>query len=506
MSLGVDRICVVIGRTRHRMMEAELQAAAEQGAKFVELRIDFLARSADLRRLLKHKRFPLIATIRRHSDGGRWSGTEDERRMLMRQCIAGGDFDWVDIETDIADSIPRFGSVKRIVSYHNLDGTPDDLEAIYERMCKQDADVVKIAVTAQSQADNIRILNLLKSAPKPTVAHCMGEIGFPSRILALKYGAPFIYAAFNKERNVAPGLPSFRDLQQIYPVQSIDSLTRVYGVAGDPVGHSLSPQLHNRMFRKLDVNAVYLPFRIPRNRFSAVVKELDAIPIEGYSVTIPHKEWAAGEAKECDPTVKSTRAANTMLRLPSGGFRASNTDFTAVVECLAAQFGAAPADSGFLKGKVVMLLGAGGAARAVGHAASQAGASVHITSRTFERAQRLAEEIDGKAIDWKARHNGECQILINATPIGMHPAINESPIHVSYLQPELVVFDTVYTPENTRLIKEARARGCPVITGVEMFVRQAALQFQLFTGIVPDLDDMRETLRRAISPVTRSAE
>src|SRR5207248_915101 len=154
------------------MAIAEVQEAARLGARLIELRIDFISRALDLRRLLEKKPCALVATIRRHQDGGRWSGTEDARQTLLRQCIVGG-FDWIDLETDIADNIQRFGSVKRIVSYHNTEGVPDDLEAIYERMCQQDADVVKVVVTAQQITDNLRIIKLLKSAKKPTVTHCM---------------------------------------------------------------------------------------------------------------------------------------------------------------------------------------------------------------------------------------------------------------------------------------------------------------------------------------------
>src|SRR5215831_1408441 len=154
MALDIPRVCVVIGRTRHKMVLVELQEAVKQGAQFIELRLDFIAKAPDFKRLLSVKQCPLIATVRRHSEGGRWSGKEEERQMLLRQCIVSG-FDWVDLETDVADEIRRFKDVKRIISYHNLREVPADLEQIHERMCRQDADVVKIAVRAQYPADNL---------------------------------------------------------------------------------------------------------------------------------------------------------------------------------------------------------------------------------------------------------------------------------------------------------------------------------------------------------------
>src|SRR6266702_1629083 len=175
-------ICVVIGRTRHKMVQIEIQEAAKRGARLIELRLDFLAKAPDFKRLLTNKPCPIVATVRRPQDGGRWSGTEEARRMMLRQAIVAG-FDWVDLETDLAEEIRRFKDVKRIVSYHNMREVPADLEKIHERMCEQDTDVVKIAVRAQQPADNLRVLELLKKPLKPTVAFCMGDLGMPSRIL-----------------------------------------------------------------------------------------------------------------------------------------------------------------------------------------------------------------------------------------------------------------------------------------------------------------------------------
>src|SRR5262245_38345559 len=161
----LPRICVVIGRTRHKMMQAEIQEAAKRGAQFIELRLDYLARAPDFKRLLVEKPCPLLATVRRPADGGRFSGSEEERLTLLRQAIVAG-FDWVDLETDIIEKVRRYKDTRRIVSYHNLREVPPDLEKIYEAMCKQDADVVKVAVTAHDPADNLRVMDLLRKAPK----------------------------------------------------------------------------------------------------------------------------------------------------------------------------------------------------------------------------------------------------------------------------------------------------------------------------------------------------
>jgi 3-dehydroquinate dehydratase/shikimate dehydrogenase len=501
MSFDNEPICVVIGRTRHKMVQIEIQEAAKRGAQVIELRLDFLAKAPDFKRLMANKPCALVATVRRPQDGGRWSGSEDERRMLLRQCIVNG-FDWVDLETDVANEIRRFRDVKRIVSYHNLREVPADLEKIHEQMCQQDADIVKIAVTAQHPTDNLRVFKLLRNPPKPTVAFCMGDLGVPSRILGAKFGAPFTYAAFNKERGIAPGILSYAELKQVYHYGRINADTEVFGVIGDPVAHSLSPLIHNTAFTKLAINAIYVPFRVPRPNFEDFLRRFEELPVQGYSVTIPHKEAAGTLATEKDSTVTLTHVANTLVRGP-GGFTAFNTDYQAARESLLANL--PPGTNGepaSLHSRTALLLGAGGVARAIAHVLHRDGALVAIANRTAERSQKLAEEVGCRSVDWAARHNVICDLLINCTSAGMHPNMDDSPIHASFLKPGLAVMDAVYTPETTLLIKEARSRNCHVITGVDMFVRQAALQFHLFTGREPPLDLMRKVVKQALSPVT----
>jgi 3-dehydroquinate dehydratase type I len=215
----VDRVAVVIGRTRHKMVVVELEEAVRRGAQFIELRLDFLSKAVDFTRLAPHKHCPWLATFRRVDEGGRHPCKEEERIAVLRQAIVSGHFEWVDLETDIADGVRRFGKVRRVISYHNMKETPEDLDSIYERMLRQDGDVYKLAVMTNTVADLEKVLRLQKSAPKPTIAFGMGDLGLPTRYTALKYGAPWIYAAFNRERGVdhrpRPALP--RRLQDHLP-------------------------------------------------------------------------------------------------------------------------------------------------------------------------------------------------------------------------------------------------------------------------------------------------
>jgi 3-dehydroquinate dehydratase/shikimate dehydrogenase len=500
------------------MVHAEAQAAVRRGVRFIELRLDLIKRPPDFKRLLVDKPCPFIATVRRPEDGGLWKGDEEARLMLLRQAIVAG-FDWVDLETDVIDRVPRFKNVQRIVSYHNLREVPENLEEIHRKMCNQDADVVKIAVRASHPLDNLRVLKLLENPKTRTVAFCMGDLGLPSRLLGAVHGAPFTYAAFTKERTLAPGLPSFDDVQDVYRYREINANTQVFGVIGDPVSHSLSPRVHNAALRQLGINAVYLPFRVPRTDLPDTLRGFNALPIRGYSVTIPHKEQAATLPQYQDPAVERIQAANTIIRADDGSFAAYNTDFQAVIETLRARLTVFPATTaepgstgivtslppepqGVLQGKVVLILGAGGIARAVAHALMREGCNLIISNRTPERATKLATELGCRFLEWAGRHTQLCDVLVNCTSVGMHPNLDESPVHASILKPGMVVFDTVYTPETTLLVKEARERGCMVLTGVDLFVRQAALQFRLFTGREPPIELIRRVVKRTLSPVT----
>ncbi len=505
----VDRVLVVIGRTRHKMVVAEIELAAARGWPFIELRLDFLSKAVEFKRLVPYKKGPWVATLRRPQDGGRYPGNEEDRQAILRQAIVAGCFEWVDLETDIAETIRRFGTVKRIVSYHNMTETPANLDEIYARMLRQDADVVKIAVMAKTPADVAKILKLQREATKPTVAFGMGELGFLTRFTALKYGAPFIYAAFNRERTIAPGLPSIDDLKTTYPVRSIDADTYFLGVVGDPIAHSLSPVLHNHMLLRTRTNALYVPLRVPKDELAEAVKAFDALPIRGYSVTMPHKEDAAKLAQEADAFTQASQASNVLVRKADGTFAAFNTDHTAAVETLKHYLGTHAREDGTFPALAqldVLILGSGGVARAIAHGLHSEGSHLTIAARDMDKGHTLAAEVHCKAIDWQGRHNVRCDVLINCTPIGMHPNVDAAPVHHSFLQPGMIVFDTVYTPETTLLIREAKARGAGVITGVEMFVRQAARQFELFTGKAPDLDKMREVVRKAMSPIVKALE
>lgn len=499
-------LCVTIGRSRHKAMLAEYQFLAEQGAELVEMRLDYIGRHIDLKRLLQRRLCPLIITCRRREDGGRWEKSEQERQMVLRSAIASG-VDFVDLEEDIAASIPRYGSTKRIVSLHNFSHTPDNLEEIHARLAALDADVVKIATLANSFTDCIRMMRLVEHAQIPTVGLCMGDMGAVTRILALRLGAPFTFTSLTSERKIAPGQIPFEMMRDVYRPQEINEETQLFGVVADPVAHSLSPHIHNAAFQHNGLNYRYLPFRIPADELRLFLQWCKESGVGGLSVTIPHKEAMLQLMDEAESASHGIGAINTVA-IKNGVASGYNTDYRAAMDCLTEALktqktmqNQAYREEDLFRGRGVLLLGAGGVAKAIGYGLRQRGAIVAVTSRTQTRAEELAGMLGGRALPWSARHDIRVGILVNCTPIGMHPDIDSTPYLAEKLHEDTIVFDTVYNPEQTLLVKDAKKAGCFVVNGLDMFIRQAAYQYKLFTGLEPPAQLMRQTVKRLTSAV-----
>jgi 3-dehydroquinate dehydratase / shikimate dehydrogenase len=494
-------ICVSIGRSRHKHMLAEHRHLCEQGAELVELRLDYISSRVNIQRLLKDRPCKTVISVRREQDGGKYTGSEDARLIMLREAIANG-VEYIDLEEDIAGSIPRFGKTKRIISYHSFRNTPDNLRELHARLKSLDADIVKIATMANQPHDNLRVLEMMQESDSPTIGMCMGDVGTPSRILGPKFGAPFTYATFHHERALAPGQLSYDQMVNVYRHNKISPTTAVYGVVADPVAHSLSPQIHNAAFGVAGIDAVYVPFRVPFDALGQFMEDVPRLGVRGLSITIPHKEAVGKFLTKVDPAVKGIGAVNTvMFKVPD--VLGYNTDYKAAMDCLENALGGAvpPGTPSPLKDKKVLVLGAGGVSRAVMYGLQRRGAKATIANRTRSRGQYVADAFGARCVEWAARHLNDIEIIINCTQVGMHPNVDESPFNKSHLKPSMIVFDTVYNPESTLLLKEARSHGCRTVTGVEMFIRQAALQYLLFTGKEAPEPLMRETLKRAIGPV-----
>ena len=502
-------ICVTIGCGSHKRMIEEWRNLAEDGVKFVELRLDYLRKDPELYRLLPNRPTAVLATVRRKEDGGNWRGTEDARLKLLRSLIAEG-VEYVDLEMDAAPKIPRFGKTKRVVSYHNMTETPENLDAIRDEIiAKCDPDIVKIATTPRTIDDAFRVAefmkrsNMQKGRPR-TLAIAMTEMGFFTRALGRKQGAPYTYACFSKTRSLAPGLPYYKDLRDVYRYDEIDADTEVFGVVADPIEHSLSPVLHNSAFKALDMNRVYIPFRVPKEELTSFVDSAtDAIKLKGLSVTIPHKSEIIKKLTQLDPAVEAIGACNTVVfdGLDRIGY---NTDYLAAlisIETAMAGRPVAQTETSPLNGASALVLGTGGAAKAVAYGMRERGARVIIAGRNRDEGERIAGWLGCEYCDWEDRVGYVVQVLANCTPVGMFPKVDESPMELKYLRGGMIVFDAVYNPETTYLLRMAREKGCKAVSGIEMFVGQACLQFRLFTGKKASPSFMRGIVRQALSAV-----
>ena len=397
-------ICVSIGRGRHRHMMAEHRHLVQQGAQLVELRLDYITGEVNLTRLIHERPCPVLIACRRPRDGGKWSRSEEERLLLLRTAIAEG-VEYVDLEEDIAGSVPRFGKTKRIVSFHDFRRTPDDLETIHHRLSGMDPDIIKLATMANHPEDNFRMMRLVEKSRIPTAGFCMGDIGIPSRILAGRFGAPFTYATFTHERVLAPGQLAFDEMTEVYQYDRIDRQTEFYCVIADPVGHSLSPQIHNAAFRHLHLNKIYVPCRVPKEDLGRFIDEAPSMGIKGLSVTIPHKETVIEKLSEVDASVRGIGAANTVI-FEDGQRRGYNTDYQAAMESLEIVMGTHGEESEtMLKGKTALVLGSGGVGKALSYGLIRRGANLVVTDGDPERARQLAARFKCRSVDWASRHS-----------------------------------------------------------------------------------------------------
>lgn len=492
-------LCIPITATTAKEALKDMKAALEL-ADIVELRLDYIndIKAADIETLIKAKTRPVIVTCRPEREGGRFTSSEDERIALLGKA-ADSRVEYVDIEHDVEhDLINKFrkkDGTKVIVSYHNFSETPADteLKEIHKKLAGTGADVVKIVTFAQNITDNLHIFRLLEDVRTPTIAFCMGELGQISRILAPKYGSFLSFASLEKGKESAPGQLYAGELLDVYNFRDINRTTDIYGLIGNPVAHSMGPLLHNTCFREEALNAVYLPFRI--EDLPSFLKGFKSLNIRGYSVTIPHKETIMKLLDELDPLAGSIGAVNTVVNR-DGRLVGYNTDATAaagVIENGLARNGST------LRGKKVTIVGAGGAARAAAFGLKQKGAEITIVNRTEARAEKLAGDLGCQYKKFGELDRLDTEILVNSTSVGMHPHVDDIPVPVDVLRPGMWVFDAVYNPPETRLLREAAARGCRTLDGVGMFVLQAAQQFELWTGRRAPIEPLERIVRAKLT-------
>jgi len=491
----IPRIFVTLAGPSMAALEAQASHLGVAGVGY-ELRLDhlqdFTQFEASLHQMLSRLHMPqVIATCRREEAGGAFKGSVKEQAAVLASAVRAG-CQWVDIEFE---SIKRAGSklleqfhpARVIASYHNYRRTPS-LGGVYRRMARLPVEMVKLATQARHLRNNLQIRQLLRThhrrSPK-LVAMAMGVSGIPSRLLALLWGSAITYASPGNHA-VVPGQIAADLMRSIYRVERLNQRTQLYGVVGSHASISLSPAMQNSAFQAKRANAVFLPCET--NQLSDFLAFARQASLSGFAVTMPYKRAILRSLDWADPLATRIGACNTVA-VQHGKWMGWNTDAAAVVEVLTKRLR--------LSGSRMLILGAGGAARAAAYALRAEGARVIVAARREEMGRRLARAVEGETVSWEGAEGLEVDAVINATPVGTYPHGDESPLDLARLRAR-VVFDMVYYPLATRFITDARGRGLITIPGLEMLVAQGARQFEIWTGLTAPRALMEQAVRQVL--------
>jgi 3-dehydroquinate dehydratase/shikimate dehydrogenase len=497
----------------------QLDRARSKGAEAVEIRADALTQPGveavlKMARAVQKAKLPVIVTCRDKKEGGFAEIDPSLRLAILREAILAG-VDFADIEYEnfmhpdtysVLKATLEQSETKLIMSCHNFDRPFENVELLYESILSAYPDAIpKIVYKARHINDCFAVFDLLKSSDQPLVAFCMGPAGQISRILAKKFGAFLTFASLDDDSATAPGQIPVEQMKKLYRWDHQDTETEIFGLIGNPVGHSLSPTLFNTCFDNEQINAVYLPFLVEGDtgEFNAFLDHVSRRPkfgFGGFSVTLPHKTHALDYANlhgdYVDNLAEAIGAVNTLKIGFNGLLSAYNTDYSGAMDALVAAMGVGRHD---LHQTKVAVVGAGGVARAVVAGLADVGARVTIYNRTVSKAQSLAKEFGCKSASIDKLAETKATILVNCTSLGMHPNVETSPVPDGVVHKDMIVFDTVYNPLETKLLKDAKAAGATAVNGAEMFIRQAMAQYKIYVGSDPDEERMREVVHQSLN-------
>jgi 3-dehydroquinate dehydratase / shikimate dehydrogenase len=502
LPMRLPKVCLALGGDTLGDTVEDMLAIAESMARdnpFIEFRLDYLkqplAALPKIHRFLEtHQYVTAIATCRRADNGGKFKGSLAAQLEVLTKAHASG-CQLVDLELQSAlkskpEAIARLrGRAGLILSFHDFRAT-HNLDQTLEKMLKIPADFYKVVSTATTLSDNVAMMKFLQaqSGQHALIGLCMGEQGIISRVLSVRAGSAFTFGAIDASAGLktAPGQISARDLRSIYRIEQVDAATRIYGVAGDPIERSLSPVIMNTALRRENVNAVYLPLHA--KSLKDLIHCVREIPLHGLSITMPYKQAILPHLDNTDAHTAKIGACNTVVRGQEGKLYGFNTDIAGVIRPLEQRL--------TIENAKVLVLGAGGAARAAVFGLKERGAEVWILNRTSAKAQKLARQAKARTIKRADLRKIAFDVIINATPVGMG-STRDCPLKDQEIQAR-VVFDMVYDPVETHLLQVARGKGIAVIPGVEMFVQQAARQFEIWTGKPAPAGDMLRAVTIAL--------
>ena len=500
----LPRVCVaVVGEDAANILERAESLVRDN--PFMEFRLDYLSNPAAGLPKLKHfldmhPEATVIATCRRAINGGKFKGSAAAQLDLLTKAAATG-FQLVDIELQSAQILKpaELAGLKDrvgvILSFHDFKATKK-LEDTFADMKRYPADFYKVVSTATSLYDNVQMMKFLQahSAQYEMVGLCMGEQGIISRLLGVRAGSVFTFGSATRGEETAPGQVTAGELRDTYRIDMVDAATQVYGVAGDPVSHSMSPIMMNTAFRRETVNAVYLALHA--RSLKDLMACINDIPLRGLSITMPYKQDIVALLSNSDALTRQIGACNTVVRAQDGKLYGFNTDVAGIVTPLEQRL--------TLHGAKILVLGAGGVARAAVFGLKNKGAEVFITNRTPEKGQTLARQAKAKYMKRADVAKSNFDVIINATPVGMGTN-RQSPLEDKELNTKYL-FDLVYVPAETKLTRMARAKNIEVIPGLEMFVQQGARQFEIWTGKPSPIAEMSFVVSKALERMAPAEE
>jgi len=494
---SLPKICIALGFSHPDRLLELARREADAGERFLEFRLDYLPVPEQGLKVIADflKLYPdatVLATCRRHQNHGRFNGSIEDQFRILHAAIDNG-ARGVDIEIESAEApmAPRHlldRSASVIISYHNYEGTPA-MEPILRRMLKAPATAYKIVTTARKPSDNLRVLALAKAYPKtPLILLAMTEVGFPSRVLSMANGCVYTYAAPSAAEGTAAGQVCAKTLRQLYRVEKLVRPAKVFGVIADPVRHSISPAVHNRALQARRIAGLYLPFLVSPLQLKDFFLFAERLPLSGFSVTIPHKQRIIRYLDSVDPLARRIGAVNTVWR-KAGKWRGANTDAEGIRVPLEKRLKLAKSN--------ILIVGNGGSARSAAFTLSGCGARLAITGRNPDRVRALAKAIDGEPLSPEQALSRHFNAIVHATPLGMWP--HTDACFFNDVIPGDIVFDLVYTPQETTLLKRAAKQGKVTIPGLEMFLEQGAKQFEIFTGEAPPRSVMERAALEALA-------
>jgi len=487
--LRLPRLCVaVIGSDPNELTEKA--EALVRDNSFLEFRLDYFSKPGlalpRIKRFLEsHPGTVVIATCRRAVNGGKFRGSiASQLDILARAAAAGCQIVDVELQTAAKSKPGQLQKLRSraglILSFHDFRATKK-LDESLEKMLAYPADFYKVVSTATTLSDNVTMIKFLarEGDRHSMVSMCMGEQGIISRVLGVRAGSVFTFASAGAGQETAPGQVSAQELRSVYRIEQVDVATRVYGVVGNPITQSLSPTIMNAAFRRENVNAVYLALHA--KTLKDLLTCIREIPIHGISVTMPYKEAILAHLDNSDSHTTKIGACNTVVRAQDGKLYGFNTDTAGVVRPLERRLNT-------IEGARILVIGAGGAARAAVFGLKERGAEVYIMNRSAGRAKKLAHQAHARIMKRQELRKMAFDVIINATPVGMGNS-RETPLQEKEINARYV-FDMIYDPAETRLLKLAQERGAQIIPGIEMFVHQAARQFEIWTGKPAPWDEM----------------